>query len=115
MAPAKFVFNDVEAERVGAATDSLVSEGCIVSGGRVNRCVLSPRVRVNSYSEVSDSILFEGVVVGRYSKIRRAIIDKNVEIPPAMKIGYDQAEDRRRFFVSETGIVVVPKGMRLSE
>ncbi|HXN81606.1 MAG TPA: glucose-1-phosphate adenylyltransferase, partial [Myxococcales bacterium] len=115
MAPAKFVFNDVEAERVGAATDSLVSEGCIVSGGRVNRCVLSPRVRVNSYSEVSDSILFEGVVVGRYSKIRRAIIDKNVEIPPGMKIGYDQAEDRRRFFVSETGIVVVPKGMRLSE
>ena len=63
----------------------------------------------------SDSILFEGVVVGRYSKIRRAIIDKNVEIPPGMKIGYDQAEDRRRFFVSETGIVVVPKGMRLSE
>jgi len=115
MAPAKFVFNDVEAERVGTATDSLVSEGCIVSGGRVNRCVLSPRVRVNSYSEVSDSILFEGVVVGRYSKIRRAIIDKNVEIPPGMKIGYDQAEDRRRFFVSETGIVVVPKGMRLSE
>ena len=81
----------------------------------MNRCVLSPRVRVNSYSEVSDSILFEGVVVGRYSKIRRAIIDKNVEIPPGMKIGYDQAEDRRRFFVSETGIVVVPKGMRLSE
>ncbi|GAC1557831.1 MAG: glucose-1-phosphate adenylyltransferase [Myxococcales bacterium] len=115
VAPVKFVFNNVEGERVGAATDSLVSEGCIISGGRVNRCVLSPRVRVNSYCEVSDSILFEGVNVGRHAKIRRAIIDKNVEIPPGMKIGYDPAEDRRRFFVSDTGIVVVPKGMRLSE
>ena len=114
VAPVKFVFNNAEDERVGSATDSLVSEGCIVSGGRVHRCVLSPRVRVNSYSEVTDSILFEGVVVGRHAKIRRAIIDKNVEIPAGMEIGFDEEEDRRRFFVSETGIVVVPKGMRLS-
>jgi glucose-1-phosphate adenylyltransferase len=115
VAPAKFVFNNEEQERVGAATDSLVSEGCIISGGRVNRCVLSPRVRINSYSDLEDSILFEGVVVGRHAKIRRAIIDKNVEIPPGMKIGYDPEDDRRRFFVSPTGIVVVPKGMRLVE
>ncbi|HUC07326.1 MAG TPA: glucose-1-phosphate adenylyltransferase, partial [Solirubrobacterales bacterium] len=114
-APAKFVFNNAASKRVGAATDSLVSDGCIVSGGFVNKSVLSSGVRVNSYSEVTDSILFEGVNVGRHAKIRRAIIDKNVEIPPGMEIGYDPEEDKRRFHVTQSGIVVVPKGMRLTE
>jgi glucose-1-phosphate adenylyltransferase len=114
-APAKFVFNNVEEGRVGAATDSLVAEGCIVSGGLVNHSVLSPRVRVNSYSEVTDSILFEGVNVGRHARIRKAIIDKHVDIPAGMRIGYDPEEDRRRFQVTKSGIVVVPKGMRLTE
>ena len=112
-APAKFVFNNVEDQRIGSATDSLVSEGSIISGGRIHRCVLSPKVRVNSYSEITDSILFEGVNVGRHAKIRRAIIDKNVDVPPGTTIGYDPVEDRRRFFVSPSGVVVVPKGMRL--
>jgi glucose-1-phosphate adenylyltransferase len=115
VAPAKFVFNNVEEKRVGHATDSLVSEGCIISGGAVNRSVLSPKVRVNSYSDVTDSILFEGVNVGRHARIRRAIIDKNVEIPAGMHIGFDADEDKRRFHVTESGIVVVPKGMRLTE
>ena len=111
--PAKFVFADVENARVGKATDSLISEGCILSGGSVHRCVLSPQVRVNSYSRVEESILFERVDIGRRCRIRRAIIDKNVEIPPGTVIGYDPDEDRRRFHVTEGGIVVIPKGMRI--
>lgn len=113
LAPAKFVFNNAEEGRVGHATDSLISEGCIISGGHVNRSVLSARVRVNSYAEVKDSVVFEGVNIGRRARIRRAIIDKNVEIPPGMEIGYDLEEDRRRFFVSPSGVVVVPKGTRI--
>ncbi|HZX94708.1 MAG TPA: glucose-1-phosphate adenylyltransferase [Myxococcales bacterium] len=112
-APAKFVFANEEEQRVGRATDSLVSEGCIISGGRVDKSVLSANVRVNSYADVQASILFEGVKVGRRARIRRSIIDKNVEIPPGLEIGYDPEEDKKRFFVSPKGIVVVPKGMRL--
>ena len=107
--PAKFIWQ--EGDRVGMATNSMVSEGCIVSGGTLSRCVLSPEVRINSYSQVEDSILMENVEVGRYSKIRRAIIDKNVKIPANTKIGYDREEDKRRgFHVTESGITVVPKG-----
>jgi glucose-1-phosphate adenylyltransferase len=112
--PAKFVFNDEENERVGYATDSLVCDGCIISGGHVHRSVLSPKVRINSFSEVSESILFENVTVGRRCRIRRAIVDKNVEIPAGMTIGYDQAEDRRRFHVTHGGVVVIPKGMKVA-
>jgi glucose-1-phosphate adenylyltransferase len=112
--PAKFVFSDREGGRVGFATDSLISEGCIISGGHLHRTILSPKVRINSYADVSESILFEGVQVGRHAKIRRAIIDKNVIIPPGTEIGYDPEADRRRFPVNESGIVVIPKGMRLA-
>jgi glucose-1-phosphate adenylyltransferase len=111
--PAKFVFADEAHDRVGTATDSLVSEGCIVSGSRVNHSVLSPQVRLNSYSTIESSILFENVNVGRHCVIRRAIIDKNVTIPPNTKIGVDPVADKKRFHVTETGIVVIPKGMRL--
>ena len=113
-APAKFVFANEEEKRVGRATDSLVSEGCIISGGRVDRSVLSPNVRVNSYADVQESILFEGVRVGRHARIRRTIIDKNVDIPAGLEIGYDPEEDKKRFFVSPKGLVIVPKGMRLA-
>ncbi|HYX91549.1 MAG TPA: glucose-1-phosphate adenylyltransferase, partial [Myxococcaceae bacterium] len=99
--------------RIGYATDSLVSEGCIISGGKVNRSVLSPKVRVNSFADVTDSILFENVEIGRYCRIRRAIIDKNVMVPPHTTIGHDAAEDRRRFHVTPKGVVVIPKGMKL--
>lgn len=112
--PAKFVFADRENRRVGHATDSLVSEGCIISGGHVNRSVLSPKVRVNSFAEVTHSILFENVQVGRRCRIRRTIIDKNVEIPPGMTIGYDLDEDRQRFHVTPDGVVCIPKGMKLA-
>ena len=112
--PAKFVFADKENQRVGFATDSLVSEGSIISGGAVDRSVLSPKVRVNSFSDVKDSILFENVTIGRRCRIRRAIIDKNVDIPPGMTIGYDLDEDKRRFHVTPQGVVVIPKGMKVT-
>jgi glucose-1-phosphate adenylyltransferase len=112
--PAKFVFADKESNRVGIATDSMVSEGCIISGGRVDRSILGLRVRVNSFSDVAESILFDDVEVGRHARIRRAIIDKGVRVPPGVEIGYDLDADRRRFTVSEGGVVVVPKGMLLA-
>jgi glucose-1-phosphate adenylyltransferase len=111
--PAKFVFRDEAAARVGIATESLVSLGCIVSGGRIHRSVLSNRVRVNSFSHIEDSVLFENVVIGRHVKIRRAIIDKDVEIPSNTEIGYNLEEDRKRWYVSEGGIVVIPKRAKI--
>ena len=110
--PAKFIWE--EGDRVGMATNSMVSEGCIISGGSISRCVLSPQVRINSFSNVTDSILMENVNVGRYCEIRKAIIDKNVDIPPYTKIGVDLEEDKRRgFLVSVGGVTVVPKGAKL--
>lgn len=110
--PAKFIWE--EGDRVGMATNSMVSEGCIISGGSISRCVLSPQVRINSFSNVTDSILMENVNVGRYCEIRKAIIDKNVDIPPYTKIGVDAEEDKRRgFLVSAGGVTVVPKGAKL--
>ena len=85
--PAKFVF--AEPGRTGIALDSLVSSGCIISGGLVRNSVLSPDVRVNSYAEVESSILFSHVNVGRHCRIRRAIIDRDVHIPEGTVIGYD--------------------------
>ena len=111
--PAKFIWQ--EGERIGRATDSMVSEGCIVSGGTISRCILSPEVKINSYSQVTDSILMENVNVGRYSEIRKAIIDKNVQIPPYTKIGVNKEADLKRgFYVSQGGVTVVPKGVNLT-
>jgi glucose-1-phosphate adenylyltransferase len=111
--PAKFVFRDEAQARVGIATDSMVSHGCIISGGRIHRSVLGVGCRVNSFSEVEESVLFERVRVGRHAKIRRAIIDKDVEIPPGMVIGFDREADRERFHVTERGTVVIPKRAKL--
>ncbi len=107
--PAKFVFNDEETLRVGIATDSLVSPGCIISGGTIDRSVLANRCRINSFAQVEESVLFEGVKVGRHAEVRRAIVDKNVSVPAHEIIGHNLEQDRKRFFVSEAGIVVVPK------
>ncbi len=108
--PAKFVFADEETKRIGIATDSMVAEGSIISGGQINRTVLFPGVRINSFSTVEDSVLFERVDVGRYARVRRAIIDKDVKIMPNAAIGYDPDKDKKRFTVSENGILVIPKG-----
>ncbi len=113
--PAKFVFADAQSQRIGIATDSLVSDGVIISGGTINRSVLFPRVRIHSYVDVDESILMDGVEVGRHSRIRRAIIDKGVKIPSGSTIGYDLETDRQRFTVTESGIVVVPKGAEIEE
>jgi len=109
--PVKMVFADKgEGARRGEALDSLISTGCIISGGQVLRSVLSPQVRVNSYATVEGSVLMESVQIGRYAQVRRAIIDKYVEILPNTRIGYDAEEDRKRFHVTRSGIVVIPKG-----
>jgi glucose-1-phosphate adenylyltransferase len=105
--PAKFVFN--EEGRRGEALHSVVSEGCIVSGGVVRNSVLGRSVFVHSYSTVDDSVLMDYAEVGRYAKIRRAIVDKNVSIADGEVIGYDLEADRKRFSVTESGLVIIPK------
>ena len=108
--PAKFVFAQDIGGRRGTALDSLVADGCIISGGTVERSILSPNVRINSYAEVEDSLIFENVDVGRYARIRNAIIDKDVKIMPRARIGYSKEQDKKRFHVTPKGIVVVEKG-----
>jgi glucose-1-phosphate adenylyltransferase len=111
--PAKTVFNENSKEgRKGAALESIISGGCIISGGEVRRSLLSPMVRVDSFTQIEDAILLEGVWVKEHARIRRAIIDKESEIPPGMQIGYDLKEDAKKFTITESGIVVVPKGFR---
>jgi len=112
--PAKTVFSGEEvAGRVGLVLDSVVSNGCVISGGRVQRSILSCNVRINSYSQIYDSILMEGVNVARHAKVKRAIIDKDVEIPQGMVIGYDLEKDKKNFHVTDSGIVVVAKGTEI--
>ena len=111
--PAKFVFR--EPGRTGMAMDSVISGGCIISGGVVRDSVLSPDVRVNSFSEVDSSILFSHVNIGRHCRIRRAIIDRDVHIPEGTVIGYDTEADRQRYFVTESGITVVTRDYSLFE
>lgn len=109
--PAKFVFAEPDpGGRRGSAVDSIVCAGSILSGGQVSGSVVGPMCRINSYSSVEDSILFEGVQVGRHARIRRAIIDKGVQIPAGTQIGFDAAEDQARgFTMTESGIVVIAK------
>jgi glucose-1-phosphate adenylyltransferase len=104
--PAKTIFDDDD--RRGQNLDSYVCGGCVTSGGTVRKSIIGPCCRINSFSLVEDSILFENVVVGRHAKIKRAIIDKNITIPDKFEIGYDHELDRSRgYTVTETGIVVV--------
>jgi glucose-1-phosphate adenylyltransferase len=109
--PPKFVFAEVGPNpRRGQALDSIVCPGSIVSGGSVEHSVLGSNTRVNSYAHVEGSILFDGVDIGRHAKVRRAIIDKGVHIPPGVEVGYDHEHDRARgFTVSESGVVVIAK------
>ncbi len=113
--PAKFVFaQEKKGGRLGIALDSIIAHGCIVSGGRVQNSVLSPNVRVNSYSEVRDSILMENVDIGRHCRIRKAIIDKDVTIPAGSEIGYNHEKDKKLYHVTPSGIVVIAKGTDVS-
>jgi glucose-1-phosphate adenylyltransferase len=107
--PAKFVFADRTSGRVGMAQDSVVGPGAIVSGGLLERSVVFSRVRVNSFSHVSDSVLFPEVDVGRGARLRRCIVDKGVRIPPGEVIGEDPDDDEKRFVVTAGGVVVVSR------
>jgi len=111
--PAKFVFG--EPGRTGMAIDSIVCPGCILSGGNVRNSVLSSDVRINSYTEVDTSIIFSHVNIGRHCRIRRAIIDRDVQIPEGTVIGYDPVEDAKNYVVTETGITVVTRDYSLFE
>jgi len=109
MPPPKFVHTDPD--RRGAALNSVVCQGAIVSGGQVYRSILSPGVRINSYALIEDAILFDHVEVGRHARIRKAIIDKDVKIPPGFDIGWNRAADLARgLTVTEDGVTVVAKG-----
>jgi glucose-1-phosphate adenylyltransferase len=103
--PAKFTFDDEN--RRGEAIDSVVSGGCILSGGRVKTSVLGRGVKVHAGATVEDSVILDSCDIGRRAKIRRAILDKNVKVPPDSSIGYDLERDRKLYHVTETGIVVV--------
>ncbi len=106
--PAKFVFAS-EGRRTGVALDSIVSNGCIISGGRVLRSVLSPGVRVNSYCEINSCILMDHVEIGRESRLQRTIVPAHVKIPEKTVIGFDaEADTAAGYTVTESGIVVVP-------
>jgi glucose-1-phosphate adenylyltransferase len=111
--PAKFVFG--EPGRTGMAIDSIVCPGSILSGGYVRNCVLSPDVRVNSYTEVESSIIFSHVNIGRHCKIRRAIIDRDVHLPEGTVIGFDREADAKNYIVTETGITIVTRDYSLFE
>ena len=110
--PAKFVHG--HGDRVGEARNSAVSPGVVISGGQVSGCVIAPRVNVHSYASIVDSVVLDGVDVGRYATIRRAIIDKNVVVPEHAEIGVNHDHDRERgFYVSDSGIVVIGKGHKV--
>ena len=103
--PAKFTFDDEN--RRGQAIDSIVSGGCILSGGIVRNCILGRGVRVHAGALVEDCIILDNCDIGRRAKLSRAILDKNVKVPEDAVIGHDSESDRTRYFVTESGIVVL--------
>ena len=111
--PAKFVFG--EPGRSGMAVNSIITAGVIISGASVYNSVLSQDVRVNSYSDIDQSIIFSHVNIGRHCRIRRAIIDRDVHIPEGTVIGYDPVEDKRRYFVTPSGLTIVTRDASMFE
>jgi glucose-1-phosphate adenylyltransferase len=108
--PAKFVFD--WHDRQGMALNSIVAEGTIISGSVVKNCVIGRNVRIHSYSQIEDSVIMDWVEVGRECKIRHAIIDKSNIFAAGTVIGYDPVKDGERYLLSDSGIVVVPRGAR---
>lgn len=108
--PPKFVHNDPN--RIGCAINSIVSPGCIISGSRVSESILGQSVRINSYSSIENSIICNDVLISRNVKIKNAIIDESIEVPSGQAIGYNLEEDRKKFPITENGIVVVTQGAK---
>ncbi len=111
--PAKFVFG--EPGRTGMAINSVISQGCIISGAVVRNSILSQDVRVNSYADIESSIIFTHTNIGRHCRIRRAIIDRDVHLPEGTVIGFDPEEDRKKHFVTPSGLTVVTRDLSLYE
>ena len=107
--PAKFV-HDVDGRR-GAAVNSIVSDGCIVSGATVRRSVLSARVRVNSYACLDRAVLLPDVEVGRHARLTKAVVDRGCRIPPGLVVGEDPEADERRFSRSQGGVTLITQEM----
>jgi glucose-1-phosphate adenylyltransferase len=107
--PAKFVFDDED--RRGQAIDSMVSGGCIISGGTVRRSLLYSNVQVRSYSNVEDSVILPNVDIGRNAHLRRVVVEKNCKIPEGLRVGFDAVEDRKRFYVTDKGITLITPEM----
>ena len=107
--PAKFIFDD-EGRR-GAAIDSMVSGGCIISGSTIRRSLLFSSVRINSYCEIEDTVILPQVEVGRHAVLKRVVIDKSCTIPPGLKVGVDPIEDRKRFHVTDKGVTLITPEM----
>jgi len=107
--PARIVDSTIDASLRGRAVESLICPGCVISGAQVERSVLSPRVRVHSKADVYESILMEGVDVGRGAALRRAIVCPRVNVPEGVQVGFDPDKDRARFVVTPQGVTVVPE------
>ncbi|MBA4141697.1 MAG: glucose-1-phosphate adenylyltransferase [Nitrosospira sp.] len=107
--PAKFVFDDDD--RRGQALDSMVSGGCIISGSSVRRSLLFSNVQVRSYSSIEDSVILPNADIGRHVRLRRVVVDKNCIIPPDLVVGFDSEEDRKRFYVTDSGITLITPEM----
>ena len=107
--PAKFVFDDED--RRGFAVDTMVSGGCIISGAMVRRSVLFSDVRVNAYSEVTDSVILPKTDIGRYVKLNRVVVDKGCRIPDGLEAGFDRQKDAERFYVSDNGVTLITPEM----
>jgi glucose-1-phosphate adenylyltransferase len=107
--PAKFVFDDED--RRGMAVDSLVSGGCVISGASIRRSLLFSDVRVNSYSEIEDSVILPDVDIGRYVRLRKVVVDKRCQVPEGLEAGYDKEKDKKRFHVSDNGVTLITAEM----
>jgi glucose-1-phosphate adenylyltransferase len=107
--PAKFVFDDED--RRGQALDSMVSGGCIISGSTVRRSLLFSNVQVRSFSSIEDSVILPNVDISRHARLRRVVVDKNCIIPEGLTVGFDPDEDRKRFYVTESGITLITPEM----
>ncbi len=111
--PAKILLGEHVTENQGGGQEgSIISGGCIINGAKVTSSLLSPDVRIENSATIEKSIVLDGVRIGEHAKIKKAIIDKGSKIPPGMQIGYDLKEDAKKFTVTESGIVVVPKGFK---